>query len=127
MRISIKARAIGEEEIGAGLSRDGRLDARDRLSDGPELERADARRSEERSEDHVVPRGNANDVVDARVDPFHQTTTRPARPENHHSRFLSFSRRRQTFVPTPIQSIGSRRLDLLGLIQSGAETGGERG
>jgi len=53
---SINGSTIGEEEERARLPGNGGLDPGDGLGDGSELERSDARGSQERREDHVVAR-----------------------------------------------------------------------
>jgi hypothetical protein len=74
--------AVGEVEVGARAGGERGLDAADGLDDGAELERADARGRQQRREDHVVPRRDADDVVGARVlAQQDERTKRPARSD----------------------------------------------
>lgn len=68
MGVGVDAGAAGEEEVGARRLGHGGLDARERLGDGAELERADAGGGQQRREHHVVARGDADDVVAAGVE-----------------------------------------------------------
>lgn len=71
MAVGVDAGATGEEEVGARRLGHGGLDARDRLSDGSELERADAGGGEQRREHHVVARGDADHVVALCIEVLH--------------------------------------------------------
>lgn len=83
VRIRVDGGAAGEEEVRIGGGGDSRLDATDGLRDRAELEGADAGGGEERGEDHVVPWGDADDVVEAGIDALHQPASRPTGPQHH--------------------------------------------
>ena len=97
--IGINAVAVGEEEVRTGFARDGRLDPADRLSDGPELERADTGGGQEGREHHVVPRRDAYDVVEAGVDPLHEPAPGPSGSHHHYPGLLVGFRWAQPGVP----------------------------
>lgn len=80
MFIGVDASTICEEEIGTWFARNGGLDPSDWFGDGSEFESSNAGRGKKRSEDHVVARRNANDVVYAGVQGLHYSATGPAGP-----------------------------------------------
>lgn len=106
--VGVDGGAAGEEEVGAGGLGHGGLDARERLGDGAELERADAGGGEERREHHVVARGDAHHLVPGRVDVLHQPRPRPPGPQHHHPRLLPLRRRPQPREPPPLHRIRRR-------------------
>lgn len=89
MLVSADGGTVGEEEVGAGLARNGGLDPGDGLGHGSELESAHAGGGQERGEDHVVARRHADDVVYGGVEALHDSAARPAGPQNHHPRLLA--------------------------------------
>lgn len=88
MVLEINSRAICEEEIRTGFTGYGGLDPPNRLSNGTEFKRPDAGGSEERSEYHVISRGDRDDVIGLGIDVLDEPTAGPARAQNHHSRLL---------------------------------------
>lgn len=89
MFVGVDSGAGGEEEVGVGGSGEGGLDPADRLGDGAELERPHAGGGQQRREDHVVPGGDAHDVVKLRVQAFEEPAAGPAGAEDHHPGFLA--------------------------------------
>jgi hypothetical protein len=75
--------AVGEVEVGARAGGERGLDAADGLDNGAELERADARGRQQRREDHVIPRRDADDVVGARVHVLEEPARGPPGSEHH--------------------------------------------
>lgn len=88
MILKIDPSTISEEEIRTRLPRNCGLDPPNRLCNGPELKRTDARGSEERSEHHVISRGNAHNIIIICVYLLDKPAPGPARTQNHHSGFL---------------------------------------
>lgn len=89
MRLGIDGVAAGEEEVGPRGTGNSGLDPANGLSNGAELESANAGGGEERSEDHVVARGDANDIVELSINSLHQTASSPSRSEHNDSRLLA--------------------------------------
>lgn len=75
----INADAMTEEKEGVGRFRKRCLDASDRFRHGTELERADARGSQQRRKHHVISRGDASNIAEFGVEVFHEAATGPTR------------------------------------------------
>lgn len=110
MLIGIDGCTVGQEEVRPRFAGNSGLDPGDRLGDGPELEGPDAGGGQERSEDHVVSRRDAHDVVELRIETLHEPAPGPTRTQNHNPRLLARPRGSEAGV------LNRRRLWVLTLI-----------
>lgn len=88
MIMGINGSAIGEEEKGTRFSGNSGLDPGNGFSNGSKFESSNTRGSQERSENHVIARGHANDVVDLRVQALHEAAPGPAGAQHHDAGLL---------------------------------------
>lgn len=108
MFMSIDTGTISKEEKRTGFIRNGRLNPGNRFSNRSKLKSTNTSRSQERCENHVISRGYTNDVIDFRIQPFHESTSSPTGAENHHAWLLVWLRGSQTRVTNRTGRTGFR-------------------
>lgn len=120
MFIGINTIAISEKEIRPGFPRNHRLNPPNGFGHGPELKSPNTSRSQERSEDHMVPRRHAHHIVDVGVQTLHDPASSPAGPQHHHPRLLF---RRGGSEPIGRQMADGFRIRLRTELRDGEEAG----
>jgi len=88
MFISIDTSTISKKEKRTRFFGNSRLNPSNRFSNRSKLKSSNTSRSQKRCENHVITRGYTNDIVDTRIQSFHESASGPTGAENHHSWLL---------------------------------------